>query len=154
MAHQQPASKDSRTYSGNAQNPQQPLEDFLDVDQDSIATALEAQAYVSNRVKLSVKTSSLPLCMRCSFLNCLVTTCSKLHRQQAAAVNSQGAAGIMGADLHGGDVLGGGNALIIEAQPFFHLLLHLLPKRAACQLTEAVNPAPPATAHAKVKTPA
>ena len=44
-------------------------------------------------------------------------------------------------DLHGADVFLGGNALIIEAQPLFNLLLHLVPESAAGYLTEAVNPA-------------
>ena len=44
-------------------------------------------------------------------------------------------------DLHGGDVLGWRNPFIVKAQPFLHLLLHLVTKGAACYLAEAVDPA-------------
>lgn len=44
-------------------------------------------------------------------------------------------------DLHGGDILLGGNPLLVEAQAVLHLLLHLVAKCAAGQLAEAVNPA-------------
>ena len=49
----------------------------------------------------------------------------------------------MQARLHGGDVLRGRDALVVEAQPLLHLLLHALPKHRRRRILEAVDPALP-----------
>ena len=44
--------------------------------------------------------------------------------------------------MHGGGVLGGCDAVLVEAKPLLHLLLQLLAKGTGGDVHEAVDPAP------------
>jgi len=114
------------------------------------------------RVKLrTLMVRTLPVCLRHS-VQAQNTGCTHgrtlVHRPHPARLHGRrtmaGAPPLMsksphkergpgtraGARLHGGHILGGRHAVVVEAQPLLHLLLHALAEHRCRHVLEAVDP--------------